>query len=214
MRRSFAATGARAVKAVDAGRICDEDWAGAADEQATLNDPDDAPDALLQPRRIDDRTEAAMDNVVAAVGDERDARRRQPQPGAGAERLEGCLGWFQPEGDDLDRHRCARTQLIHQLRAVDDDGKAMACVRDDLLAQQCAAQPLDQIESAAFHLVRAVDREIDLPMLGERGERDARRRRLRRCSLRRGNADKAQTLPTPPRYSLDREIRLRAAAQS
>jgi hypothetical protein len=66
---------------------------------------------------------------------------------------------------------------------------------DDLLAQQGAAQSLDQLRVPRFDLVRAVDREIDLPMLGERGERNARRRRLRRGSLRGGNADKAQALP-------------------
>ena len=61
-----------------------------------------------------------------------------------------------------------RPQAIDQLGAIDDDGEAPAGGGDDLLAQQGAAQPLDQIERAALHLIGAVDREIDLAMLGER----------------------------------------------
>ena len=57
--------------------------------------------------------------------------------------------------------------------AVDDDGEPVARGGDDLLAQQCSAQSFDQIERAAFHLVRPIDREIDLPVFAERGERNS-----------------------------------------
>ena len=77
-----------------------------------------------------------------------------------------------------------------------------------------AAQSLDQIERAALDFVRAVDREIDLAMFAERGERNVRRLRLRCRALRGGNADKAQTLPMTPRQRFDRESRRRAAAKS
>ena len=105
---------------------------------------------------------------------------------------------FQPEGDDLDGNRCARAQPIHQLGPVHDDRQAPASGGDDLLAQQRSAQSLNQIERAAFHLVRAVDREIDLPMLGERSERNARGRRLRCRALRGCDADEAQASPMTP----------------
>ena len=66
----------RAVEAMDAGGIGDEDRIGAADEQAALDDADDAADALLQPRRIGDVAEAAVEHAIAAVGDEGLARLR------------------------------------------------------------------------------------------------------------------------------------------
>ena len=155
----------------------------------------------------------AIENAVAAVGDEQLARRRQARPDLGGEHLEGRPGDFQPEGDDLDRHRGVRAQPIDQLGAVDDDGETPARVGDDLLAQQGAAQSLDQVQGAAFDLVGAVDREVDLAMLGEGGERNAGRPRLRRGSLRRRNADEAQALPMPPGQRLDREGRRRAGAE-
>ena len=86
--------------------------------------------------------------------------------------------------------------------------------RNDFLAQQRAAQTFDQIERAALDLIGSIDREIDLAMLAERRERNARRFRLRRRMLRSGNADEAQTLPVPPRQRFDRKGRGRAAAES
>ena len=106
-----------------------------------------------------------------------------------------------------------RAQPIDQLGAIDDDGETPAGVGDDLLAQQGAAQPLDQVQGAAFDLVGAVDREVDLPMLREGRQRNAGRPRLRRGSLRCRNADEAQTLPMPPGQRLDRESRRRAGAE-
>ena len=155
----------------------------------------------------------AVENAVAAVGDEGLARRRQARPDLCGEHLEGRPGDFQPEGDDLDRHRRVRAQPIDQLGAIDDDGETPARVGDDLLAQQGAAQSLDQVQGAAFDLVGAVDREVDLAMLGEGGERNAGRPRLRRGSLRRRNADEAQALPMPPGQRLDGERRRRAGAE-
>jgi len=100
--------GARAVEAMHAGGISDEDQIGAADEKAAFDHPDDALNALLQARRISDGTETAVENAVAAVGNEGIACRRQPQPDAGAESFERCPGRVQPEDDDLHRNRCAR----------------------------------------------------------------------------------------------------------
>ena len=129
------------------------------------------------------RPKAAIDDAVAAVGDKWLAGRRLAQPGTGAEHLQRRPGCFQPEGDDLYRNRCVRPQSIDQLRPVDDDGEAAAGRRDDFLVQQRSAQPFDQVERAALHLVGAVDREIDLAMLGEGGERNTGGCRLRRRAL-------------------------------
>ena len=63
--------GARAVEAMDALAVGDEHRIGAADEKAALDHADDAADAILEPRRVGDRAgEAAVEDAVAAVGDE------------------------------------------------------------------------------------------------------------------------------------------------
>ena len=67
--------GARAVEAVDAGCIGHENRIGAADEKSAFHDADDAPDALLQPRRIVDAAKIAIENAVAVVGNKGMARR-------------------------------------------------------------------------------------------------------------------------------------------
>ena len=118
--------GARAVQPVDAGRVGDKDRIGAADEQAAFHHTDDVPDALLQPRRIGDAAEIAIDDAVAAVGDKRLPVGDMTQPGTGAEHLQRRPGCFQPEGDDFDWNRGVRSQPIHQLRPIDDDGEAAA----------------------------------------------------------------------------------------
>jgi hypothetical protein len=74
-------------------------------------------------------------------------------------------------------------------------------------------QSLDQIERAALNFVSTVDREIDLAMLAERSEGNARGLCLCCRTLRRGNADKAQALPMAPRERLDRKSCRRAAAK-
>src|SRR5262249_13182635 len=100
-----------------------------------------------------------------------------------------------------------RSKPVHQLAVVDYDRQAVACSRDDLLAQQGSAQSFDQIERTALHFVRTVDREVDLAMFVERSERDVRRLRLRRSALRGRNADKAQAWPMTPRKCFDCESR-------
>src|SRR5262249_43218769 len=112
---------------------------------------------------------------------------------------------LEAEGDTLAGDRCVRSKPVHQLAVIDHDCEAVACSRDDLLAQQGPAQSFDQIERAALYFVRTVDREIDLEMFAERSERNVRRLRLRRSALRGRNADKAQALPMTPRKCFDCE---------
>ena len=91
--RRTAAMGARAVEAMDALPVGDEHRIGAADEKAALDHPDDAADAVLEPRRVGDGAgEAAIENAVAAVGDEQVARRRQARPDLRRRTLRGLPG--------------------------------------------------------------------------------------------------------------------------
>jgi hypothetical protein len=77
--------------------------------------------------------------------------------------------------------------------------------------QQGAAESLDQVERAAFHLVGAVDRQIDLPVRREGGQRDAQRRCLGRSLL--GGPDETQSLPITRCQGFEREGRSRARAE-
>jgi len=82
-----------AVEAVDAGPIGHENRIGAADEKSAFHHAYNAPDALLQPRRIVDATKIAIKDKVAVVGDKRIARRRA-EASTGTkhfERLAGCF---------------------------------------------------------------------------------------------------------------------------
>jgi hypothetical protein len=88
---------ARSFEAVDADRVGDERQIRAAEEKAAFNYSDDSPDALLQPRWVSDWTEAAVENAIVTVSEERRVRRRQTQPRACTERFQSSLRHFQSE---------------------------------------------------------------------------------------------------------------------
>jgi hypothetical protein len=104
-----------------------------------------------------------------------------------------------------------RSKPVHQLAAIDDDRETVARSRNNLFAQQGSAQSFDQIECATLDFVGAVDREIDLAMFAERGERNVGCFRLCCRAFRGGNTDKAQALPMTPRECFYCESRRRAA---
>ena len=161
---------ARAVQTSDAGGVGDEDRIGATDEEAAFDHTDDAPNALLQPRRVGNRIESAIEDAVAAVGDEGLAVGATSRSRTrGAQRLERRPGWLPAR---MRRPRRGPARACPADRPAWSTSTMMARRRaggsDDLLAQQRAAQTLDQIERAALHLVGAVDREIDLPMLARK----------------------------------------------
>src|SRR6516162_11128221 len=133
---------------------------------------------------------------------------------AGAEYFERLPCCLQSESHHFHRDRCALTKPVHELGLVDNDGKPVACGRNDFLAQQRATQSFDQIERAAFHLIRPIYREVDLAMLAEGRQRNVRRLRLRRRALGGGNADKAQALLTTPCKGLDCEGCRRAGTET
>jgi hypothetical protein len=134
---------AGAVETVDAGCVGNKNRISAANEQAAFDHPDDVPNALLQSGRIADLIEVAIENAVATVGDEGLACRRHAQANAGTEHFKRLLGCLQSEGDDFYGNCCSCTQPIHKLSSVNDDGEAVACGGNDLLAQQGSAQSFD-----------------------------------------------------------------------
>jgi len=81
--------------------------------------------------------------------------------------------WRRRSTLDPELRQTCRRDWSTSVFLIDDDDKAPARRRHDLLAQQRAAEPLDQIERCALHLVGAIDREIDPALLSEACERNA-----------------------------------------
>jgi hypothetical protein len=154
---------------MDAGRPRNKHRPVPADEQAALDDPDHPSDPLFEASRISDGAEIAVENSIAAVGDKRLPGRRHAHTCVGSERLDPRLCCLQAKGHDLDRYRRPHPETVDQLGFVDDDREPAAVGRHDLLVEQGAAEPLDQVERAPLHLVGAVDRQIDQQVRRERG---------------------------------------------
>src|SRR5204863_10019114 len=93
----------------------------------------------------------------------------------------------------LNRYRHMAAEPIDQLLLVDNDDEPVARGRDDLFAQQGAAEAFDQVEAAAHHFIGAVDRQIDALMLCKSGERNAEASRLRGGALGSWDADDLQS---------------------
>src|SRR6516162_6578292 len=157
----------RPVETLHSGCAGDKHPMSETNEKAALNHAHHTADALLQVSGIGDGTKAAVQDAIAAVGDEILAGGSTAKTDRGTEALQRHLRCFQAKGDDLNRYRRARAELIHQLGSVHDDHEPAARRSDDLFVQERTAESLDQIERATLHLVRTVDREVDLPMLGE-----------------------------------------------
>jgi len=66
-----------AFEAMDTIHVCDEDWPGPSDEWAAFHDSGNSADPILEPGRIGDRTECAIEKPIAAVSDLRLTRRRR-----------------------------------------------------------------------------------------------------------------------------------------
>src|SRR4051812_27757704 len=77
------------------------------------------------------------------------------------------------ERDDLDRYRSPGEEAVGNFGTVDDDDEAGGGGGDDPLAEQGAAEPLDQGERADDALIGTVDGKIQGGPLGEARERDA-----------------------------------------
>src|SRR5215471_17127035 len=149
-------------KAVNTGRVGNEHHIGAANEKPAFDDSHHSLNPLLQLSWISDRTKAAVENAVTAVGAEGLARCGPAKPRRGTDRFQSRLRYLQAKSDHFHRNRRARAELINQLETIHNYCEAPACCGNNLLMQQGAAQSLDKIECAAFHLVRTVDGKINL----------------------------------------------------
>ncbi len=82
---------ALSLEAMNARCIGRENRIRPTDEEAALDYSDDAPNALLEPRRIGNRAKAAVENPVAAVRHKRLARCRKAQTRVGTKCFERRL---------------------------------------------------------------------------------------------------------------------------
>jgi hypothetical protein len=89
----------------------------------------------VQSQRRFDPAETAIDNEVAAIGDEGRTVRSWPQRGPRAQLFQFPLGGLPFELHHLHRDGNARAQPIHQLGVVGDDNQPPAGTGDHLLAQ-------------------------------------------------------------------------------
>src|ERR1051325_9521166 len=199
---------------LDAAGRGDNDGGAAADEQSALDDANGHADVALELSGVGDPAEFAIENVVAAIGDEGVVLGGVAQYRVCPKLLELCCGRLPAELGHLDRHRGMVAELIDQLFLIDDDDQPVAGRSDDLLAQQRAAEALDQVQRATLDLVGAVDRQIDARVLGEGGERDVESTRLRGGPLGGRDADDLQPLRHPGAQTLDDKIRRRAGAEA
>ncbi len=156
---------------------------------------------------------SAIENPVATVGAEQLARRVASWLRVGAETAQSVRSRLPPERHDFNRDRYGRPKPLHQLSAVRDDNESLARCRYDLLAQQSAPCPLDQVERADFNFISAVDRQVQPSMFGEAGERNAALACLRRAAFGRGDRPDAQPCTHTADQSVDGEASRGTGAQ-
>src|SRR5262249_8914375 len=105
----------RAFQAMYAGVVGEEHQAGPADDQTDLNDSNDRSDPLIEACGIGDLAEIAVEDVIAAVRDQRNAAWHLTKTRVRAKRLKRRLCRLEPERNDLYRHRSVSTEAVHQL---------------------------------------------------------------------------------------------------
>ena len=140
-------------------------------------------------RRLRYRAERAIEDEIAAIGHEC-AALDLPQLRPGTKFFERAAVACQPNWTISTGIGKAFAEAVHELFVIDHHDKTIACRRDNLLAQQRPAMPLDQVERAALDLVGAVDRQIDAAVLAKCRQAGCRacapsRRYVRRSGSRR-----------------------------
>src|SRR2546425_3632594 len=155
-------------------------------EPAVADGPGDARDPCSELPRAPDRPEVRVEDMVPVVRLERLAALLA-QLDLRAEALE-CRGRVLPaERMDLHGQGRLRAEAAHELRVVDDHDEPLRRRGDDLLAEQGAAHPLNQVE-LRVDLVCAVDGQVEPEALLQGGQWDPQPLRLLCGRERRGHA--------------------------
>jgi hypothetical protein len=143
-----------------------------AQEQSRLHDGRGSVERGLHFVRVfDPLLEPAVQDVVPAVGEKRRPVIAQPEGRPGAQRLQRGPYRAPTEGHHLHGERPPGAQAIHQLALVHHDDHSIAHRRHDLLPEQRATQPLDQVQTR-IHLIGPVQGQIQPRAVVQADERD------------------------------------------
>mmetsp|Transcript_49240 Transcript_49240/g.111701 ORF Transcript_49240/g.111701 Transcript_49240/m.111701 type:complete len:274 (-) Transcript_49240:115-936(-) len=168
----------------DAVLASDDDGSGHAAEEAVVHDAHRVLELISRRHRVlDGLLEKEVDDVVAVVGHGGLVAvdlvvRARPQtelrlaPLERRKRRHLAHGVTVAEGGDLDGDGEGGAEAFADLRLVHDDDELLGAHLDHLLPQQRAPAALDQVE-VVVHVVRPVDRHVELGLLVEGDEGDA-----------------------------------------
>jgi len=148
----------------DKCHLCDSD------KQPMLDHSGHIAQSARQRRRIDDLSEAAIENVMVFVGHEWRSVGASPEFADGAQR-----GYFFRQNglckrDDLYR-QWKLTERGYELAGIGHYDHPLRCRCDDLFPQQRATSALDETQPW-IGLIGAIDCDVDLGMFVQRGEGD------------------------------------------
>src|ERR1700722_18888716 len=141
------------------------------------------------------RLEGAVKNVMTAVAHERLPVGFSAQGRFGAEGRQPLRGSLPAERNHVYGHGKLRGKMVDQLAIVAADPQPLSGTSYNLFAQQSPAVPFDEIQSAVFDFIRAVDRKVDLRLCGKAGEWNSQGSRFGRGTLGRWNTNDMQPLP-------------------
>src|SRR5688572_29624085 len=119
---------------------------------------------------IVDRPKRAVEDVVAAIGDERLSLTCRSSRQTRAETLQLPRGRVPRERHDFHCHGPLDTETVNELGLVDDDDQLLTDTGNDLFAQKRSAATFQQTEPADLDLVCPVDRDVNVIVLRQCGE--------------------------------------------
>ena len=137
-----------------------------------FDDADHAVELPLQLFGIVDRSKPAVEDVVAALSDERLSLTCGSSNWTRAKILQLPRGLVPCVCHYFHGHIAMDAETVNQLGLVDDDNEVLSNAGDYFLAQERATAALQKIEIAGNNLVRPVDSDVDVIVLCQRGEWD------------------------------------------
>lgn len=130
-----------------------------------FDDADRSVQLPLQILGILDHPKRTVQDVVAAIGDERLPFACHSSRQTRAEALQRPRGRVPSEWHDFYRHGTMDAETVDELGFVDDDDQLPAGAGNDLFAQERAAATFEKIERTDVDLVCPVDGDVNVSML-------------------------------------------------
>ncbi len=143
------------------------DFRSQADEQTVFYYPDYVIQFIRQGFRIVDGAKCTVQNIVTAIAPERFAAGFFAEKRVCAQAAEPASRGLPTEGNDFYGNGLANAKAVNDFGLVDHNNQPPARISHNLFPQQRAAVTFDQIQAARFDLVRAVNRNVYLRVLGQ-----------------------------------------------